>query len=145
VTSTTSGEAATWTMGQAAEAAGLSRKALRVYEAKALLSPAGRSEAGYRLYTDDDITVLRFIRQAKTLGLALDEIGDILALRRGGTTPCRHVIGLLDERIHGIDRTISDLRQLRRTLTDTRANAEEHLTDAGGVCGIIEHATPDHG
>lgn len=143
MTSTTSGEAATWTMGQAAEAAGLSRKALRVYEAKALLSPAGRSKAGYRLYTDDDITVLRFIRQAKTLGLALDEIGDILALRRGGTTPCRHVIGLLDERIHSIDRTISDLRQLRRTLTDTRANAEEHLTDTGGVCGIIEHATPD--
>lgn len=85
------------------------------------------------------------IRQAKTLGLALDEIGDILALRRGGTTPCRQVIGLLHGCRRSIDRTISDLRQLRRTLTDTRANAEEHLTDTGSVCGTIEHATPNHG
>ncbi|MGH3493484.1 MAG: MerR family transcriptional regulator, partial [Sciscionella sp.] len=89
--------AATQTVGKAAQAAGLSAKAVRLYEAKGLLPAAERTEAGYRTYTDDDIAVLRFIRQAKTLGLSLAEIGDILDLRRGGVTPCRHVVTLLEQ------------------------------------------------
>lgn len=133
----------TRTMGQAAQAAGLSRKALRVYETRGLLTPAERSQAGYRLYTDDDIVTLRFIRQAKTLGLSLDEIADILAIRRGGTAPCRHVVALLEQRIRAVDRTLTDLRQLRRTLSDTRATAHAHQADdADGVCRIIDHAGP---
>lgn len=139
-TATTAG-AATWTVGKAAREAGLSAKAVRLYEAKGLLPEARRTDAGYRTYTDDDVTVLRFIRQAKTLGLSLGEIRDILELRRGGTTPCRHVTALLDQRIRDIDRAISELRQLRRTLADSRDHAREYQADhADGVCGIIEHA-----
>ncbi|GAB3394209.1 heavy metal-responsive transcriptional regulator [Amycolatopsis echigonensis] len=131
----------TWTVGKAAEAAGLSAKAVRLYEAKGLLPPAERTAAGYRRYRDDDIAVLRFIRQAKTLGLSLNEIRDILDLRRSGTTPCQHVVALLDDRIREIDRTITELRQLRRTLADARADAHQHHAEhADGVCGIIEHA-----
>jgi DNA-binding transcriptional MerR regulator len=130
----------TWTVGKAAHAAGLSAKAVRLYEAKGLLPPAERTGAGYRIYTSGDITILRFIRQARTLGLSLGEIQDILDLRRGGTTPCRHVIALLDERIREVDRTITELRQLRRALADTRTHARQHQTEHGdGVCGIIEH------
>jgi hypothetical protein len=47
-----------YTSGQAAAAAGLPRKALRVYEQQELLSPAERTANGYRLYSDDDIEVL---------------------------------------------------------------------------------------
>jgi DNA-binding transcriptional MerR regulator len=128
-------------VGKAARAAGLSAKAVRLYEARGLLPAAERTDAGYRTYTDDDIAVLRFIRQAKTLGLSLGEIRDILGLRRGGTTPCRHVTALLDQRIRDIDKTITGLRQLRRTLADTRAYARQNQADdAENVCGIIEHA-----
>ena len=114
---------------------------MRLYEAKGLLPGAKRTESGYRLYGEDDIAVLRFIHQAKTLGLSLGEIRDILDLRRDGTTPCRHVLGLLDERIRTVDRTITELRQLRRTLADTRSDASRHQTDDSCVCGIIEHAS----
>jgi DNA-binding transcriptional MerR regulator len=133
--------AVTWTVGKAAQAAGLSPKAVRLYEAKGLLPEAERTGAGYRTYTDDDITVLRFIRQAKTLGLSLGEIRDILGIRRGGTTPCRHVLSLLDQRVRDIDRAITELRQLRQALAATRTHARQHQTEHGdGVCGIIEHA-----
>jgi DNA-binding transcriptional MerR regulator len=132
----------TWTVGKAAQAAGLSAKAVRLYEAKGLLPPTERTEAGYRLYTGDDIAILRFIRQAKTLGLSLTEIRDILDLRRGGTTPCRHVVALLDQRIREVDRTITELRQLRSALAGTRAHARQYQADDAddAVCGIIEHA-----
>ncbi|SLJ60871.1 MerR family DNA-binding protein [Mycobacteroides abscessus] len=134
----------TMTVGRAAAAAGLSAKAVRLYETKGLLPEAPRTEAGYRTYTDDDVTLLRFIRQAKSLGLSLGEIRDILDLRRGGTTPCRHVVALLDERLRQVDRTITELRQLQHTLTDTRSYAKQHQAEHtdGGVCGIIEHTTP---
>jgi DNA-binding transcriptional MerR regulator len=137
----------TWTVGKAAQAAGLSAKAVRLYEAKGLLPEAKRTQSGYRLYSDDDVAVLRFIHQAKALGLSLGEIRDILDLRRGGTTPCRHVVTLLDQRIHEIDHTITGLRQLRRALADTRSAASQHQASDSCVCVIIEHTpanTPDH-
>ncbi|MGH3406477.1 MAG: heavy metal-responsive transcriptional regulator [Streptosporangiaceae bacterium] len=129
-----------FTVGQAARASGLSPKAIRLYEHKGLLPPAERTEAGYRLFSDDDLATLRFVRQAKTLGLRLDEIGDILDLRRGGSAPCQHVLRLLDQRIAEIDRTIAELRQLRTGLARTRRDAAGQTRAAGGVCRIIEHA-----
>jgi len=130
----------TRTVGKAAQAAGLTPKAVRLYEARGLLPEAERTEAGYRTYTDDDITVLRFIGQAKTLGLSLAEIRDILDIRRGGTMPCRHVVRLLDQRIREVDHTLTELRQLRRSLAGTRATAQDQMQDGDAVCGIIEHA-----
>lgn len=126
------------TVGQAARAAGITPKAARLYEAKGLLPRAERSDAGYRLYTDDDIATLRFIRQARTLGLRLDEVSDILDTRRDGTAPCHHVLRLIDQHVGDIDRTIGELRQLRAALVQTRKTAAQATT--GDVCGIIEHA-----
>src|SRR5680860_1499912 len=53
------------TIGEAAERTGLTRKAIRLYEHKGLLPPARRSNAGYRLYSADDLAVLGFIRRAR--------------------------------------------------------------------------------
>ncbi|MET9834044.1 heavy metal-responsive transcriptional regulator [Streptomyces sp. NPDC006385] len=129
-----------YTVGQAAEQAGVSRKAIRIWEDKGLLPPAERTDAGYRLFTADDIAVLHFIRQAKTLGLTLAEVGDILALQRDGAQPCGRVTQLLDAHITQIDRTLADLRQLRRSLLAARRTADQ-VRRAGGdavVCQIIE-------
>lgn len=129
-----------YTVGQAAQQAGVTRKAIRVYENKGLLPPAERTEAGYRLFTPDDIAVLRFIRQAKTLGLTLAEVGDILNLQRDGAQPCGKVTQLLDAHTAQIDRTLSELRQLRETLVGARRAADQ-TRRAGGdavVCRIIE-------
>ncbi|GAA1580110.1 hypothetical protein GCM10009789_37340 [Kribbella sancticallisti] len=130
----------THTVSEAIRETGVTRKAIRIYEAKGLLSPTERTAAGYRLFTDDDIAVLRFIRQAKALGLTLAEIGDILELQRGGAQPCGRVAQLLDAHLAHIDRTLADLRQLRRALLAARRTADQ-ARRAGGeavVCQIIE-------
>jgi len=126
----------------AATAAGVSPKAVRLWESKGLLPPAARSDAGYRRFSDDDIGVLRFIRQAKTLGLTLAEIKDILELQRGGAAPCGRVTALLDQRIADIDRTLAELRQLRRSLTAARRSARDSQRrgEDAVVCSIIETA-----
>lgn len=136
----TTAEQTLHTVSQAAKQAGVTRKAIRIYEDNGLLPPAERTDAGYRLFTADDIAVLRFIRQAKTLGLTLAEINDILGLQRGGAQPCGRVTQLLDAHIDQIDRTMAELRQLRRVLLGARRTADQ-TRRAGGdavVCRIIE-------
>ncbi|GAA3732483.1 Cu(I)-responsive transcriptional regulator [Spinactinospora alkalitolerans] len=130
------------TVGAAAQAAGVSAKAVRLWESKGLLPPAQRTEAGYRLFADTDVSVLCFIRQAKTLGLSLAEIKDVLDLQRHGDAPCERVTGLLDAHIADIDRKLADLRQLRRTLTGARRSARAHQRrgDHAAICRIIETA-----
>ncbi len=131
------------TVGQAARSTGVSAKAIRLWEAKGLLTTASRTANGYRLFTADDLAALRFIRQAKTLGLRLDDIGEILDLRRAGHAPCGRVVELLDRRITEIDQAIDQLHQLRTELSQTRHRGSAAPPPAAGVCPIIEHTPAD--
>lgn len=134
----------TMTVGQAAAASGLSPKAIRLYETRGLIEPAERTESGYRTYGPDDVALLNFIRRAKSLGLRLDEIRQIIDLQRGGRQPCTTVLGLVDGRIAEIDNTIADLQALRTALAAVRRDAKAAIR-AGRhavVCTIIESATP---
>ncbi len=130
------------TVSRAARRAGLTPKAVRLYESKGLLEPAPRTEAGYRLYQDDDVEVLRFVRQARALGLNLADIREIIDLQRHGAQPCGRVLRLVDARLEEVDRALRDLRALRRTLQRARAAAGESLArgDDAVVCRIIESA-----
>ncbi len=66
-------------IGEAARLSGLSTPAIRFYESKGLLPPAGRTGAGYRQYDDDAIRRLRLIRNARALGLPLDEVQALIS------------------------------------------------------------------
>ncbi|GBE67379.1 HTH-type transcriptional regulator ZntR homolog [Mycobacterium sp. MFM001] len=131
------------TVGTAAKAVGVSAKAIRIWEASGLLPAAGRTEAGYRQFSDDDIEILRFISRAKTLGLTLSEIKSILDLHRQGTAPCEQVTTLLDAHIRDIDRAIAELSALRSTLSAALQGArdDEHRGRSATVCRIIEGST----
>lgn len=136
------------TIGDAATAAGVSAKAVRLWESKGLLPPADRTEAGYRLFEEPDVDILRFIRQAKALDLTLGEIKEVLDLQQAGGVPCDRVIQLLDAHVAEIDRTIGELSRLRATLDRARGTAEEEHRrgEATLVCRIIESVPlPDAG
>lgn len=128
------------TVGNAAEQTGLSAKAIRLYERKGLLAEAERTQAGYRLFTTDDVAILHFIRRAKALDLGLDEIKDILDLQRGGEQPCQLVTSMLDTHLADIDQKLADLRTLRDSLRTARRAAATARRDGNTViiCHIIE-------
>jgi MerR family transcriptional regulator, copper efflux regulator len=111
------------TIGEVARRSGLSRKAVRLYEARGLLPPVQRLHNGYRRYSEHDVKLLRFIRRARGIGLGLDEIGTVIRLRRTGTPPSAEVIALLRQRLGAVEQAISELRSLQQALEGVLATA----------------------
>ncbi|MCX5275333.1 MULTISPECIES: heavy metal-responsive transcriptional regulator [Streptomyces] len=128
------------TVGRVAKQAGMSPKAVRLYEANGLIDPPERTAAGYRTYSGQVVPNLRFIRQAQALGLSLKQIKAILDLQRQGQQPCTLVTGLLDEHLAEIDQRIADLMALRTTLKAARDRADQAAGrgEPGVICHIIE-------
>lgn len=67
-------------IGELAQRAGVRIDTVRYYERQRLLPPPARQPSGYRHYASSDVSRLRFVRRAKTLGFTLDEIRELLAL-----------------------------------------------------------------
>jgi len=104
-------------IGQMAAEFGLNPRTLRYYEALGLLPTPARAVNGYRLYRAETAQRLAFITKAKSLGLSLKEIRQILAIRESGQLPCPSVRQMLQEHVERIDRQIAQLRALKADLT----------------------------
>lgn len=70
----------TFHIGAVAERTGLSLRTLRHYDDVGLLRPSGRTDGGFRLYTEADVQRLLLIRRMKPLGFSLEEMADLLDL-----------------------------------------------------------------
>lgn len=68
-------------IGHVATAVGLSLRTVRYYEEVGLVLPSGRTEGGFRLYTDADIARLELVKQLKPLEFTLEEMRDLLEAR----------------------------------------------------------------
>jgi DNA-binding transcriptional MerR regulator len=117
-------------IGELANTTGTTPKTLRFYEDVGLLTPAGRTAAGYRTFTADAVDRLNFIRRGRSAGLTLAQIREVLELRDAGTTPCRHVKDLLDARLTDLDRQIAELQALRETVAHLHEDASTADPDA---------------
>lgn len=139
---------ATKFIGALAAELGLNSRTLRYYEARGVLPPAARTMSGYRVYGEDTVQRLTFITTAKSLGLTLKEIGQILALRDSGEPPCTSVQQILQEHVEHIDRQIVQLRALKANLTTLLngwrpASQRNGRATTGAICPRIEaHGTP---
>jgi MerR family copper efflux transcriptional regulator len=112
------------TIGQLATQAQVNRETVRYYERRRLLSRPSRSISGYRVFSDDAVRRLRFIRHAKMLGFSLNEIRELLTLRVSSVGTCDRVRERTLAKIADIDHKIRSLRQMKSTLTQLTAACE---------------------
>lgn len=77
--------ATTMHIGELAERTSLSLRTIRHYDEIGLLTPSGRTDGGFRLYTHDDFQRLMLIRRMKPLGYSLDEMAALLAVIDGAS------------------------------------------------------------
>lgn len=112
-------------VGELARRTGLTVRTLHHYDEIGLLTPSGRSEAGYRLYSQADVQRLHGIQSMRQMGLALNDIGDLLAGE--GMAPER----IIGQQIRALDQQISQATELRARLTMLRdglmAGAEPNM------------------
>jgi Cu(I)-responsive transcriptional regulator len=103
-------------IGEAAEASGVSAKMIRHYEEIGLVPKAGRTVAGYRIYRDADLHVLRFIRRSRDLGFTMKEIEGLLGLWQNKRRASGDVKRLAAKHMADLDARIAELQGMRRTL-----------------------------
>ena len=126
-------------IGELAKEFRLNPKTIRYYEHIGLLPAPRRTPGGYRLYGHADQDRLRFIVRAKEIGLTLQEIGEILALRGGGQCPCDHVLEMIDQKLTAIDGQLRALHDVQQDLLAVREEASTAPQTGAQICAIIEH------
>jgi MerR family copper efflux transcriptional regulator len=106
------------TVGELAERAHVNRETVRYYERRRLLPRPSRLVSGYRVFGDDAVRRLRFIRHAQELGFSLNEIKDLLALRVKSVEVCGSVGERAEPKITEIQRKIESLRHMKEALSE---------------------------
>ena len=108
----------TLTVSKIADQVGLTADTIRFYEREGLLLPPDRTSAGYRVFGDDAVERLRFIKGAQRIGLRLQEIKELLDIGDRGLCPCGHTEDLLRRRLAEIDAEITRLNETKADLID---------------------------
>lgn len=129
------------TIGQLAKESGVRTDTIRYYEQLGLIHPEGRSKAGYRLYSEDSIRLVQFVRRSKDLGFKLAEVKTLLSLKASETATCQDMLERTDEKLDEARQNIKQLNKMHDAL--------EKLSEAcpGGdmplsECPILDYLYP---
>lgn len=130
-------------IGELGKKTSLNPKTIRYYEGIGLLPPPPRTSAGYRQYSEQDLERLGFIRSAQALGIALQEIKEVLGFRDRGTCPCPYVLQLIDAKVRETESRIRGLRMLaddlKRLKKAAAAIPPAKLAAKARFCHVIEN------
>lgn len=121
--------------------AGVNPQTLRYYERQGLLSSPQRTSAGYRIYGQEALRRVRFIRRAQAVGFSLGEIATLLHLSGGKPTDCRAARELAADKAVEVDRRIEDLLVIRELLGQLVERCDEDAEP--GRCPMLSEFAED--
>ena len=136
-------------IGEAALAAGVSAKMIRHYEHIGLLPEAERNEAGYRLYSEREVSVLRFIRQSRRLGFSMPQIADLIGLWSDSRRSSREVKAVAERHLADLAEKRREIEQMMDGLSELvsacRGNDQPHCAILDKLAlGSAERHAPKH-
>ncbi len=126
------------TIGELAKATEVPTSTIRYYERAGLLKPSTRAPSNYRLYSDEQLQRLRFIRAAQATGFRLDDVTKLLR-----PAPCGKVQGLIEERLAEVGQRMKELRHVQRVLRASLKTCQEH--EASGRCRVVDELSAGAG
>jgi DNA-binding transcriptional MerR regulator len=124
---------ASYRIGELAAKVSMTERTIRYYEELGLLDSVKRLEGGTRVYTDDDVRRLKFIRKLKVLGLSLQEMHELEGIytsQRSNRTVLPRLIELLDAHLLSVDGRIAELQALRDEIRSYREHVAQRLLEA---------------
>lgn len=127
-------------VSEAARKAGVNVQTLRYYERRGLLPQPPRRASGYRELPDEAVRVVRFIKRAQQLGFSLDEVEQLLRLRRDGGRNRRQIRALAERQLRQIEQKIDELDRMRSALRTLVSSCREGRTPE---CPLLEALDDD--
>jgi len=103
-------------IGEASKASGVTAKMIRYYESIDLIKAGKRTDSGYRIYGENDVHTLRFIKRARTLGFSLEQIKDLLSLWQDPGRASADVKAIARAHLEELETRIRELTEMRDTL-----------------------------
>ncbi len=130
------------TIGKLAAETDVTADTVRYYEREGLLAPASKTAAGYRLYGEDAVRRLRFIKQAQQCGFSLMEIRELLTLRNSDAACCKDVKSVAVAKKLQLEHKIRALQVMSGALSELIAscNAETRPLDECPILAALEHS-----
>lgn len=122
-------------IGEAARQAGVSAKMVRHYEAIGLLLRVGRTDSGYRQYSDADMHTLRFIKRSRDLGFSMIEIAELLKLWQNRRRASADVKRMALRHVEDLERRIAEMVSMKNVLQTLAAGCQGN---ARPECPILE-------
>ena len=119
-------------IGELAARVGLTERTIRYYEELGLLESVKRLDGGVRVYTDDDVRRLRYIRKLKTLGLSLQEMLELESMyqrHRSNRTVLPRLMELLDAHLDTINEKVGELQGLQDEIRSYREHVARRLLE----------------
>ncbi|HKT31042.1 MAG TPA: heavy metal-responsive transcriptional regulator [Gammaproteobacteria bacterium] len=104
-------------IGETANALGLSADTLRYYEKIGLVPRAAKNRSGHRVFSDKDLSRLRFVQRAQSIGFSLEEIRRLLKLRENPAKCSRVVRKLAREKCDHMQDQLQTLKKMHDELS----------------------------
>lgn len=124
-------------IGAVAKKANVNVQTLRYYERRNILKPVETRESGYRLYGEDAVKTVAFIKHAQELGFKLDEIKELLNLRTPSLSRCETVRKKATMRLFDVQEKIKMLKKIENVLKVLIKDCEKSKTSR--ECPIIKN------
>lgn len=130
------------TIGKLALQVDVTTDTIRYYEKEGLLAPVKKTDAGYRLYDEDAVRRLSFIKQAQQCGFSLSEIRELLTLKSSDGACCKDVRSMAIEKKLQLEHKIRALQLMSQALTEliTICNDETKPLDECPILTALEHS-----
>ena len=130
------------TIGKVATLAGVSTDTLRYYEKEHLIEPTSKTAAGYRLYNDEAVRRIRFIKTAQHCGFSLSDIQDLLTLKRADSACCEDVRSVAIEKKLRVAHKLRALQAMSAALDDLIQGCEggAAATDKCPILAALENS-----
>lgn len=131
---------ARFTIGQLSRRTGVHIETIRYFEKVGLVASPPRSEGGHRIYGDDHLRALGFIRRARELGFTPDEVRGFLALGGPANACCDEVREIASRHLQTVRSKMADLARLEKLLAST---IDRCSGDHAPQCAIIDMIEDD--
>jgi len=125
-------------IGTVAKKIGLSVDAIRFYYRNSIIRRPPRTQGGFRQYGESDFETLGFIRRVQGLGFTLNEVRELLELRRSRLRPCAPVRCRLEQKLFQVRRKLTELEKLKHELRLALRSCNREMRKRSAHCPLLK-------